>query len=146
VSLFLVLISFQNYVMLHIEYAEYNTNNRMILHRASNSETVISLVEDNWSWLSDFFPKMKPGSLVPGNKLSLTNIITTEDMLGLSSGCSWTHKRPTWMQCNISEQCRSPLSTYQSVLKICLLSTIAMPKIFCNFLVIHHPLQVKYKC
>lgn len=82
---------------------EYNTNTKMIYYRASNLVTVISFVEENWSSLSEFFPKMKPGSLGSGNELSLANIITTDDMLGLSSGCSCTHKRLTWMQCNICD-------------------------------------------
>jgi hypothetical protein len=82
-----------------------NAYNKMILHRASNSETDISFVEDDcclldeeYSTGSDLFPTWKPGSLGSGNELSLLSIVTTEDMLGLSSGCCCTHKRLMWAQ------------------------------------------------
>ena len=82
----------------------------MILYRASSSVIDISLVEDDWCLLDDesasseFFPIRKPGSLGSDSKLSLPNIITTDDMLGLSSGCCCTHKRLTWMQRKISSR------------------------------------------
>lgn len=44
-----------------------------------------------------FLPAKKPGCLGWGRATSLVSIITAEDMVGLSSGCSWTHKRPTWI-------------------------------------------------
>ena len=87
---------------------KWNTNDRMIIYRASNPVIVISLVEDNCCLLdeevesSESFPIRKLGSLGLGNKPSLSNIITIEDMLGISSGCCCTRKRPTWKEQKIS--------------------------------------------
>ena len=87
---------------------QYGPYNRLILYRASSCVIDISFVEDDWCLLdeestsSEFFPIRKLGSLGSGSKLSLPNIITTNDMLGLSSGSCCTHKGLTWMQRNIS--------------------------------------------
>ena len=47
---------------------------------------------------SESFPIRKLGSLSLGNKPSLPNIITIEDMLGIFSRCCRTHNRLTWKQ------------------------------------------------
>ena len=75
-------------------------------YRASNSVTVISLVEDDWFFLDedDFFPTKEAGSLGSGNELSPCNIITTDDMLGRSSGCCCKHKKLIRRQRTISNK------------------------------------------
>lgn len=49
-----------------------------------------------------FLSVKNPGCLGHGNEPSLPNIRTTDDILGLSSGCCCTHNRPTWMDRNTS--------------------------------------------
>jgi len=58
------------------------------------------LVEESPS--PEYFPK-NPGCFGSGNSTSLTNIKSTLDIPGLSSGFCWTHKRLTWRQCNICD-------------------------------------------
>lgn len=45
----------------------------------------------------------KPGCLGSGSKISLLSIRTTSDMLGLSSGCGWTHNNPICIARNTSD-------------------------------------------
>lgn len=60
------------------------------------------LLEDE-SVSTSFLPRQNPGFFGNGNvAVSLLNIKTTDDITGLSSACSWTHKRPTWMHLNTS--------------------------------------------
>lgn len=61
------------------------------------------LLEDE-SVSTGFLPRQNPGFLGCCRvALSLLSIKTTDDMLGLSSACSWTHSRPTCMHLNASE-------------------------------------------
>ena len=85
---------------------EYNAIDMMFGYRASSSETVISLVEEDWFSPNkdDFFPTKKPGSLGSGNEFSLCNIITTYDMLGRSSECCCKHKKLMWRQRTTSDR------------------------------------------
>ena len=55
-------------------------------YQGSNKVIEISLVRDDWFLLDEggFFPTKKLSSLGSGNELSLCNIITTNDMFGLS--------------------------------------------------------------
>lgn len=45
---------------------------------------------------------MKAGFFGAGRAESLLSIVTTKDMVGLSTGSSCTHNSPTWMHLNIS--------------------------------------------
>jgi hypothetical protein len=60
------------------------------------------LLEDDS--VSGFNPRQKPGFLGCGSDaVSLLSIKTTEDIVGLSSARSWTHKSPTCMHLNTSD-------------------------------------------
>ncbi len=72
-----------------------------ILYRASNNVIVSPLVEDpsciigEESTSEKYLPVRKPGSLGSGSSVSLLNIKTTVDMVGLYFGHCCTHNRPT---------------------------------------------------
>ena len=75
-------------------------------YRPSIRVTVISLVEDDWFLLDedDLFPTKEAGSPGSGNELSPCNIITTDDMLGRSSGCCCKHKKLMRRQRTVSNR------------------------------------------
>ena len=75
-------------------------------YRPSIRVTVISLVEDDWFLLDegDLFPTKEAGSPGSGNELSPCNIITTDDMLGRSSGLCCKDKKLMRRQRTISNR------------------------------------------
>ena len=81
---------------------------RQMLYRASSNVIVSPFVEDpscltGEESISDrYLPVWKPGSLGSGSAVSLLNIKTTVDMVGLYSGHCCTHNRPTWIDRNTS--------------------------------------------
>lgn len=74
-------------------------------YRADNIVMVISFgwLCDVFSW-SRFLSLKNPGSFGRGNSMSLPSIITTADILGLSSGHRCTHNRPIWIDRNASRE------------------------------------------
>lgn len=81
-----------------------------LYHRPSNMViNDISCTDDDVRLLADGSPskgplvKIYPGCLGCGNDVpSLPSISTTDDIVGLSLGRSWTHKSPTLMHLNAS--------------------------------------------
>lgn len=79
----------------------------------SSIVTVTWFTVQDWSCLLEeesvssgflFLSRQKPGFLGWGIvAVSLLNIRTTDDIVGLSSARSWTHKSPTCMHLNTSE-------------------------------------------
>ena len=78
---------------------------------ASNTVTVTLFTENDSSCLLEdesiskgLLPRQYPGVLGWGIvAVSLLNINTAEDIVGLSSARSWTHKRPTCMHLKTSQ-------------------------------------------
>lgn len=78
---------------------------------ASSTVTVTWFTENDSSCLLDeesvskgLLPRQYPGVLGCGIvAVSLLNISTAEDIVGLSSARSWTHKRPTCMHLKTSQ-------------------------------------------
>jgi hypothetical protein len=65
-------------------------------------EPELSIPRDDESVSKKHLSEYKPGLLGLGtNTLSPSNIKTTDDIVGLSSGCCWTHKRPIWIHFKI---------------------------------------------
>ena len=81
---------------------------RQMLYRASSNVIVSPFVENPSCLIGEesisdrCLPVWKPGSLGSGSAVSLLNIKTTVDMVGLYSGHSCTHNRPTWIDRNTS--------------------------------------------
>ena len=108
---------------------EYNSISTMLyeLHQYQNSQRaskivlVISLIVGDSCILEkpcvsfDIFSKKKPGFLGRGNAVSLPNTTTTDDMLGLSSGCCCTHKRLRWIQRSTSENGHNDFPKHSSI-------------------------------
>lgn len=84
------------------------------LHRPSISVTVTSFelayfLRDEESVSLRLLSVKNPGCFGSGSAaVSLSNIISTHDIIGRSSGRCWTHKRPTWIHLNASDTGKWP--------------------------------------
>ena len=65
---------------------------------------IVSCLTEEESVSLGLLPRTKPGCLGCGiDAVSLLNIKTTEEIVGLSSARSWTHIRPTCMHLSTSD-------------------------------------------